>query len=364
MDSRSTLSALGAAVLALSLVQAPTAFARPFPGPPAPPTAEPAAVSAAEPVAVSGAAARVTSVLVISVDGLTPRALKRLGRKSTPHLHRLIRQGTSTRNARTVVEQTTTLPNHTSMVTGRRIDPDQGGHGVTWNYTADATADTVHQAAGERVASVFTAVDEAGGSTALFAGKGKFSLWNRSWGKSIDRVSLRDNDNRLRRDVMRDLRRKKRDLRFWHIATPDRAGHQRGVMRRPYLKAVRRVDDMVGRAMKAIRTTPRLRGRTAIVLTSDHGGARGRRAHDDASLLANQRVLFVARGPGIARRADLYALNEGTVSDPGRSQPAYDAASPPVRNADAANLSLDLLGLPALEASEFNADQALTLRRR
>lgn len=361
MNSRTT-ALLAAAALTAALAPGATAHAAQVPGPPvAPPTAD---VSTTTPAPAAGAAARrVRSVLIISVDGLNPRALNRLGRKRAPHLHRLLRQGTSTRNARTVVEQTTTLPNHTSIVTGRRIDADQGGHGVDWNYGTDATADTVHEAAGEHVASLFTAADDAGGSTALFAGKGKFRLWKRSWGGAIDRVSVRRKDERLARDVLRDLRRTKRMVRFWHIATPDRAGHRHGAMRPRYLKAVRQVDAMVGRAVRTIRQTPRLRGTTAIVLTSDHGVTKGRRDHDDASLLTNQRVLLVAQGPGIARGADLYALNDDVVGDPGRTQPAYDADLPPVRNGDTANLVLDLLGLPALPGSELNAGQTLTLRR-
>lgn len=332
-------------MLALPTVQAGSAAAAPAPD------AGPAAAVTAEP--------RVESVLVVSVDGLNPRAVTR---RRTPHLHRFLRQAASTRNARTVVEATSTLPNHTSMVTGRRVDAADGGHGVTWNDEAKATADTVHEAAGEHVASLFTTVDDAGGSSALFAGKSKFRLWRRSWGATIDRATLREKDARLARDVRQDLLRADRDLRFWHVATPDRAGHRHGYMRKRYFTAVRRVDDWVGELLRTLRT-PRLRGKVAVVLTSDHGGSRGRKWHDDADVLAHQRVLLAARGPGIARGADLYALNPDRVADPGDIQPAYDAALPPVRNADAGNLALDLLGLPAIAESQFNAAQDLSLVR-
>lgn len=343
MRTRFAVPLVAAALLTLPAVP-PVATAVPDAGPP-------------QPVA-RDVDARADSVLVISVDGLTPRALDRLGRTGAPHLHRLLRQGASTRNARTVVEQTTTLPNHTSMVTGRRIDPDHGGHGVTWNDER-TTPRTVHAAAGERVASVFTTVDAAGGSSAVFAGKAKFSLWNRSWGRAIDRMTVREEEGRLVRDLRRDLRRHDRDLRFWHVATPDRVGHEHGFMKRRYLRAVRQVDAQVGEVLRTLRS-PRLRGRVAVLLTSDHGVHAGRH-HDDSSVADNQRVLFVARGPGIARGSDLYALNPGRVADPGTSQPAYDAAVPPVRNADVGNLALDLLGLPAIADSEFNAAQDLAL---
>ena len=77
-----------------------------------------------------------------------------------------MKAGASTLNARTEREMTVTLPNHTGMVTGRRIEAATGGHGVTWNDDR-LTPNTVQAAAGHDVASVFTAVDAAGGSTAL-----------------------------------------------------------------------------------------------------------------------------------------------------------------------------------------------------
>lgn len=331
----------------------------------APATAQPTARED-EGAAVARAASgnpRVASVVVVSVDGLNPRALTRLGRQRTPHLHRLLHRGASTRNARTVVEVTTTLPNHTSMVTGRRVDAERGGHGVDWNDDRTRPR-TVAQAAGEPVASVFTAVDAAGRSSALFAGKTKFSLWRRSWGGAVDRTRIDEDDARLARKVRRDLRRRDRALRFWHVATPDRVGHASGFMGPRYLRAVRRVDARVGRMLRTIRSTPRLRGKVAVLLTSDHGGATGGTSHSDASRPANRRILFVAHGPGIARGADLYALNRGHRRNPGRSQPSYAATRQPVRNGDVGNLALDLLGLPALTGSQLDADQRLTVVRR
>lgn len=309
------------------------------------------------PDSTARAGSRVRSVLLISVDGLTPASVATLGRKRTPHLHRLMARGTSTRNARTAVELTTTLPNHTGMLTGRRIDAETGGHGVRWNDDRREPA-TVHQAAGHRVASLFTRVDSAGRRTALFAGKTKFTLHRRSWGKSIDRFRVRTDDGRLAKDVTTDLRRKKRALRFWHIATPDRAGHAHGFSSKAYLRAVQRTDRMIGRAVRTLRTTPRLRGKVAIVLTSDHGSAGGK-GHGDADRLGNQKIFFIAQGPGIAAGADFYRINPDTVANPGRQQPAYDADLPPVRNGDAANFVLDLLGLPPVPGSEFNKDQHL-----
>ena len=91
-----------------------------------------------KPVRASGAAGpaapkrtRQRDVLAISVDGLSTDALDGLGSDSA--FGRLLGEGAATLNARTEVEQTITLPNHAGMFTGRRVDPGEGGHGVTWN---------------------------------------------------------------------------------------------------------------------------------------------------------------------------------------------------------------------------------------
>ena len=106
----------------------------------------------------------VDEVLAISVDGLNPRAITQLGPTGAPAFYRMMREGAYTFNARTERGITRTLPNHTGMLTGRRISASNGGHGVTFNSD---NGKTVHQAAGHYVASVFDVVHDNGGSTAL-----------------------------------------------------------------------------------------------------------------------------------------------------------------------------------------------------
>jgi predicted AlkP superfamily pyrophosphatase or phosphodiesterase len=294
------------------------------------------------------------NVLAISVDGLNPRALVRLGRRGTPHLHAFLAAGASTLNARTSHEMTTTLPNHTGMVTGRRIDADDGGHGVTWNDD-DHASSTVHDAAGEHVDSVFARVHAAGGSSALFAGKAKFRLWKRSWPHAIDHVHIGAHNGRVTKALVADLGTD-REFRLLHLSRTDVVGHRDGFMSASYLRAVRRVDRLVGRVVRAVREDTGLRRHTTIVLTADHGG-RGDR-HDRAARRANYRIPFAVRGPGIEPGTDLYELNPDR-RDPGTRRVGYGARRQPVRNSDLANLSLDLLGLAPVHGSQVNAGQDL-----
>ena len=302
---------------------------------------------------------RPTEVLAISIDGLSVAAIQRLGREGMPNLHLFMDKGASTLNARTEREQTVTLPNHTGMVTGRRIEAATGGHGVTWNDNR-LRPRTVQSAAGDGVESVFTTIYDAGGSTALFAAKTKFRLWTRSWPRAIDRTTVMESNGALVKQAIADITTSQRDFRFLHLSLPDVAGHAHGWMSRPYLDAARQVDKLLGEVVGSVTADPERRARTTILLTSDHGGHRA--GHENPRLVDNYRVAFMARGAGVDEGVDLYAINEG-YRDPGDRRTTYGMSRPPVRNGMVANLSLDLLGLPPVAGSEFDLTQDLMLAR-
>ncbi|MBM7515950.1 alkaline phosphatase family protein [Nocardioides nitrophenolicus] len=296
-------------------------------------------------------------VIAISVDGLNPRALNRLGRAGAPNLHRLIKdEGAGTLNARTQLEMTVTLPNHTSMVTGRRIKASKGGHGVTWND--DKVTKTVQQAAGHDVASVFTQVHEAGGTTAVYATKSKFWLFERSWPKAVDKNVIQVEKNGAVVKALRsDLATDPASFSFVHLGKPDQVGHHSGWMSAKYLKAVAKMDALVGSIMDQVSSTPALRDNTVIVLTSDHGGIPGTKNHAIKTNREDYRVAFAFWGAGVAQK-DLYALNPDRAK-PGRSRPGFGASPQPIRNGEVANASLDILGVGPVPDSLWNVEQDL-----
>ena len=304
-------------------------------------------------------AARVNDkhVIAISVDGLNPRALNRLGRTGAPNLNRLIRdEGAGTVNARTQLEMTVTLPNHTSMVTGRRIKAAKGGHGVTWND--DKVTTTVQQAAGHDVDSVFTQVHEAGGTTAVYATKSKFWLFERSWPKAVDKNVIQVEKNAAVVKALRsDLASDPATFSFVHLGRPDQIGHRDGWMTPTYLKAVAQVDRLVGTIMAQVESTPSLRNNTVIVLTSDHGGIPGTRNHGVKTNREDYRVAFAFWGAGVPH-ADLYALNPDRAK-PGRTRPGLGASPQPIRNGEVANASLDILGIGPVPGSLWDYGQDL-----
>lgn len=305
--------------------------------------------------AVAAPAPPVGHVVLISIDGLNPNLITT---QRTPALVRLRRNGASTLNARTEYEKTVTLPNHTGMVTGRRVNRSARGHGVTWN-DARRSPSTVQEAAGRPVGSVFSVLRGNGRSAAIFASKEKFRIFQRSWGAGMDRFTLRTNNHDLMSLALRDVMTQRRPFTFIHLSGPDLAGHTRGWNSTAYRAAVHQADAQVGRLLRMLDSRPALKQNTTVILTADHGG-RGNN-HADRTVRANYKVPFFVWGARVPRRADLYQLNPD-FAGPGKRRPGYHARRQPVRNGMAANLALDLLGLPAVQDSELNGDQTLDVR--
>jgi predicted AlkP superfamily pyrophosphatase or phosphodiesterase len=336
-------------------------------------TSTTASVSAPpSPRPVASADDAVDHVVAISIDGLNPNAIRTLGESGTPALHRLMREGASTLNARSQVELTITLPNHTGMVTGRRINAKRGGHGVTFN---EDNGTAVHRHAREYVASMFDVAHDNGLATSLYTAKDKFNVLDRSWTRrtgardrtganngrdKIDRYHLNTEPANTTRLIER-LKARPDGLSFVHIAYPDRTGHEYGFMSPTYLSSVQAADEQVGRILDVIAADPYLNAHTNVILTSDHGGTPGTDKHSERTNPANYTVPFMVWGTGIPGAKDLYTLNAATRRDPGTSRPGYTGTQP-IRNGEVANLALDLLDLPAVDGSLFNKRQNLAVR--
>jgi hypothetical protein len=315
-----------------------------------------ASPSSPSPVSVTAerSASEITRVVVISVDGLNPDAITQLGATGTPAYHRLMTEGTWTFNARTEFEQTVTLPNHTSMLTSRRIDRTRGGHGVTWDDDR-LRPRTVQAAARHPVASVFSRLEGAGLSTAMFATKTKFSLYKRSW-PAMDRAVIDLDNTRLVKRLRGDLNRTSRAFTFVHLSVADLAGHKHGWLSPAYLTAVHETDTLIGKILTTVGKTAESRDHTLVVVTADHGGSGA--GHAAPAVLGDYRIPFLVWGPGVPAGADLYTLNPA-YADPGDRRVGYAAPRQPVRNGDVGNLVLDVLGLPAIPHSELDSAQDL-----
>ncbi len=297
-------------------------------------------------------------VVLISVDGLRADALAALGPAGAPGLHWLVTHGAATLNARPDPLRPYTLPGHTCMITGRPADGPYGHH-----YTGNRlSSQTVHDTAGGPVPSVFDVAHRYGRTTGLFASKPKFSVFVRAHlppqglTHPIDRVHITEKrDGATVQAAVQALRDPAGPtLLFVHLALPDSVGHRYGFDPQPrtaYRDAVRRTDAHLSRLL-AHRPAD-----VAVILTTDHGGHGHRHGQPDA--LDDIKLPFLVVGPGVAPGADLYALNGDRRVDPG-ALPA--AGGEPIRNCEAGNLALALLGLPPIPGSLFGAATPLRLR--
>jgi predicted AlkP superfamily pyrophosphatase or phosphodiesterase len=254
-------------------------------------------------------------VLVVSIDGLRPDAIERFGART---LQRLMREGSYSLQATTILPSTT-LPSHTSMLTG--TEPEE--HGVLWNREElDAHG---HVA----TPTIFAAAKSAGFETAAFFSKAKFvhlavpgtldhveapSAWPGKWlaDRTVDAVE-------------RYLEQHRPNLLFVHLAEPDFAGHLAGWMSAPYGWAVQRADRELGELLEAAESAYGA-GNYTVIVTADHGGhGRGHGSDDPRDVT----IPWIAWGRGVA----------GGELAPG------------IRTVDTAATALWLLGLPAAEVA-------------
>src|SRR5688572_9693058 len=204
-------------------------------------------------------------VVIISLDGLRPDAIKKFGAKT---ILRLMREGSYTLSAHTILPSKT-LPSHTSMLTG--VDADQ--HGITWN------TDETEQHGHVDVPTVFGLAKTAGLQTAAFFSKTKFHHLEAP--ATLDYVRSptgglltgRWTAERTAQYVEDYLEGATVDpnLIFVHIGEPDYAGHMYGWMSAIYGEAVRQADKAVAEILDE--ANDRFGGGNyTVILTADHGG--------------------------------------------------------------------------------------------
>ena len=311
-------------------------------------------------------------VILISVDGLRGDAISHLSPQDAPNFYEIIKNGATTMNARTDVDFTVTMPNHTCMFTGLGVLGEKGH-----NYTANnMVVNSLHQVKGRYVPSVFDVVHENNLQSAFFATKSKFMLYPKSYGgKGIDQPKmtyqdkylidsyaiLSTSDDKMVDLFLEELGQNAPQFMFLHISGPDKVGHKKNWDVTPgsaYLNEVKNIDALVGRVLQAVQRRNRLVRTTAVIITSDHGGFNN--DHQDAKDPRDYTIPFLVWGEHITQ-ADLYALNPTSRKDPGQEQVSYESPGQPIRNGDAGNLALSLLGLPSIPGSTINNRQDLNV---
>jgi hypothetical protein len=343
-------------------------------GDPATPVAGPTAPTVAGPGSFD-------HVILISVDGLRPDAIDGPEDGELPGFTRLLR-GPHTLQARSDADITVTLPNHMSMITSRPVGGSQG-HGWIENEDPPASkhGGTLHKRKGAYVASVYDVAHDHGVETAMIASKTKFSITVQTYENdegAPDTVGPDNGRNKVDEyavvHTMRKIREMscallalhpKRSFQVLHFGAPDFAGHAKGWDLSPgsqYRDAVREVDGEIAGILSAIDADPVLKGKVAIVLTADHGGGVPFISHTDRMAPQDFLIPFIVWLGSDGPSTELAALNADRRAVVPADQYVDNSMSPqPIRNAEAGNLALQLLGLPAIPGSVANAKQDLKL---
>ena len=317
----------------------------------------------------------VAHVIHISVDGLRPDAITALGPSNLPNFYRLRTQGAFTDNARSDYDYTVTLPNHITQLTGRGV---VGATGHNWTDNSDpGEGETLASNKGSYIAGAFDVVHDHGLSTGEYASKSKFSLFATSWNavngaldiigpdngrNKIDVYVSDSNTANLVSTLIDDQSSEPMNYSFLHLTNPDTVGHAYGwdiTIGSRYCDTIKTMDDRLGELFDLIDTDSRFSDCTAIVLTADHGGKNT--DHSNATLREDYTVPFYVWGPGVMAGTDLYALNPTNRLNPGTNRPSYSVSVQPIRNGEAANVSLKLLGLGPVPGSTIGTNQDLAL---
>ena len=316
-------------------------------------------------------------VIQISVDGLgSPYLEALLAEDVLPNFLRLRNEGAWTLNARTDYDFTETLPNHTTMVTGRGVMGD-AGHNWTENSTPPA-GETIHSnkttVMGSTVplyvSSVFDVAHDNGLRTGCFVSKSKLKLFDTSYNVAhgapdvsgpdngpakIDEFFYNTDPTPMNAGLLAALQANPPNYSLVHYDNPDVAESWGST---GYNNAIVTVDGYLGELFSTIQSSPLLNGRTTILLTADHGG-QGEHDHGVETVPVNYTIPFFVWGAGVSPNADIYALNSASRLNPGIARPDYAAPLQPIRNGDGANLALGLLGLVPIPGSTINAGQDL-----
>ncbi|MEI6149161.1 MAG: alkaline phosphatase family protein [bacterium] len=322
---------------------------------------------------------RARYVIVISVDGMGSAYVKPLLAPGIDNelttFKRFQKEGSGTLNARDDADFAITLPNHIAMMTGRGSLGTTGHHWT--NNSVTSFTDTLESNAGSYIASGFDVAHDNGLRTGIWSGKSKFVLFQRSYSATsgapdrtgpdngrdkidVDEVVSHISAADLTADFTTRMATNPFNFVFFHYQDPDTTGHSSGWSANPtsdFATTLKEVDTQIGKILQMVAADPALRDKTAVILTADHGGHG--HTHGDTDNPLDYTIPFYVWGAGVAAGGDLYTLNPTNRKAPGpASNPPYTGVQP-IRNGEAANLALDLLGLGPVPGSTIDSAQDL-----
>jgi arylsulfatase A-like enzyme len=179
------------------------------------------------------------------------------------------------------------------MLTG--VVPNR--HGVTWNGDLPAG-----QHIYPRFPTLFELAHKQGLTTAMAAGKSKFSALNKPG--TIDWCWIapkKGTDADVAAHAVEFIAQHQPQVLFVHLPGVDSAGHAKGWGGEAQMAAIAAADKAVGQVLAAL-DEAKLTDSTFVLVSADHGGAgRTHGANDPRS----RHIPWIVRGPGIRQDYDL-----------------------------------------------------------
>ena len=237
-------------------------------------------------------------VVIVSWDGGKPSVIRQLvAEGKLPTVKAFLAEGSYSWTAQTIVPSST-LPSHTSMVTGVTMQK----HGVTWNDKFREDEGYV------KVPTIFELAKRAGLRTAMVVSKSKLRQFAKPNTLDAEKV-VSGNALKVADEAVQVLEQVKPNLLLVHFSDPDSAGHgygwgneKKGVPPSPeFLDALQRCDEATGKIVAALKRNG-LWQRTLLILTADHGG------HDKTHGSADPEdvlIPWIAAGGLAARKGEL-----------------------------------------------------------
>ncbi len=208
------------------------------------------------------------TVVIISWDGGKPSVIRQLVKEGKlPTVKALIAEGSYSWTAQTIVPSST-LPSHTSMVTGVTMQK----HGVIWN-------DKFREEEGfVKVPTIFELAKRTGLKTAMVVSKSKLKQFAKPGTLDAEEY-VRGDALEVAKVAVKVIEQVKPNLMLVHFADPDSAGHgygwgneKEGVPpSQEFLESLQRCDKATGEIVNALKRNGQWQ-QALVIVTADHGG--------------------------------------------------------------------------------------------